>query len=114
MGHERAVVLPAEHLALARGHDEKAPVRHPVDADRLKRGEAELGHHLAATVEVDRDDLSAPPVGEPEPAVGSPARRLAEHDPGHERSHTHYRRASLVLHRPFDHDAATCRWSSPG
>ena len=79
MGDERPVGLLPQQPPLAARDDEQRPVGQPVEAER-QRAEA-AGHHLAAPIEADGEDLAGAPVREPEPAV-VPARRLAQHEAG--------------------------------
>src|SRR5215211_7651442 len=74
-----AVGLLAQQPALGPGNHQQPPVRQPVDRER--NGGRHRGHHLGGAVEIDRQDLLRPPVGQPQPAI-VPARRLADLQPG--------------------------------
>ena len=76
--HHRAVGLDAREASA--GH-QQAPVGQPVD--RPPEALRPLGDDLGVALEVDGDDLLRAPVGEPQ-APFVPARRLADHEPGHQ------------------------------
>src|SRR3954447_2151446 len=80
------------------GYDEQPTVRQPVERDR-QRLRRQLDLHLAAAVEIYRDDLAGAPVGEPEAPV-VPARRLTDGQPVQQDLRVQWRSSSGCGSRP--------------
>src|SRR5207247_6901564 len=110
MGHQRAIRLPSHETVLAPCDNQQAAIWKPIDAKREFKRSPE--HDLAAAASIDSEDLSSPPVGQPETIV-VPARRFTHRHPG-QQSCRFWRERLLKRHRTSlnDKDRKSTRLNS--